>query len=182
MNTFLSLLRGINVSGQKKIKMEDLRKLYKSLGFQNVQTYIQSGNVVFESTEADRKVIAEKIEIAISKKYNFDVPVLIETPEKFKDVLEGNPFSEEETKRLYVTFLDAEPNLELIKKLKEFNYSPEKYVIVKDVIYFFSPIGYGRAKMNNNFFERKLKVSATTRNWKTTKKLLEMTFKKEINL
>ncbi len=77
MHTFISMLRGINVSGQKSIKMIDLKALYESLGFSQVQTYIQSGNVVFEAEESDRQKVISAIQVAISKKYGFDVPIQI---------------------------------------------------------------------------------------------------------
>lgn len=178
MKTYIALLRGINVSGQKKIKMADLRAQLQALPIQNIQTYIQSGNIVFEGASTANSDLANQIEQNIKQNYGFEVPVLIKSPEDLKNTLENNPFlkdSNKDIKRFYVTFLAEAPAPDLVEKLKEVDYSPEEYVILNDSIYFYSPQGYGRAKMNNNFFEKKLKVSATTRNWRTIHKLLEMT-------
>ena len=176
MPTYIALLRGINVSGQKKIKMADLRTHLSELGYGNLQTYIQSGNIVFSSAEEDAAVLEGQIHEKIKEKYGFEVPVLVLQPEDFTAVLDRNPMQEErhDRKRLYVTFLASEPVPEKKAKLSELDYSPEEYVLDGKVIYFFSPTGYGRAKMNNNFFEQKLKVKATTRNWNTVNKLLAM--------
>ena len=96
--TCITMLRGINVSGHKKIKMYDLKALYDSLGFQNVRTYIQSGNVVFECEEPEASAVAGNIESAIEKKYNFHVPVIIRTPDEFQKIIEANPFLKGEPK------------------------------------------------------------------------------------
>lgn len=180
MNTYIALLRGINVSGQKKIKMADLRQQLDVLPFENLQTYIQSGNIVFD-TKAPKGQLAGMIQQNILDNYGFEVAVIVKTPEDLQSALENNPFlkdPDKDPKRFYLTFLDKAPTPALIEKLKEVDYSPEAYEIDHDLIYFFSPQGYGRAKMSNNFFEKKLKVAATTRNWRTTHKLLEMANKK----
>ncbi len=169
MAVFISLLRGINVSGQKKIKMADLKKLYESINLSDVETYIQSGNVIFKSNDIDAKEISTKIENEIKKQYGFDVKILIKTPSELKNIIKNNPFNEE---KVYVTFLFNNPEIisaaEINKDLKE----SEKYKIHNDVIYLFCPDGYGRTKLSNNYFEQKLNVSATTRKWKTINKLL----------
>lgn len=174
MQTYIALLRGINVSGQKKIKMADLRALLASAGFAQVQTYIQSGNIAFSSAENDQDALARNIETAIQQRYDFHVPTLVLTAEEIAHALTNNPFTDKDTNRLYFTFLAAEPTAERVSLLKEANYAPEEFALHGKVVYFFSPHGYGRAKMNNNFFENKLQVKATTRNWKTVHKLLEM--------
>jgi len=174
MKIYISILRGINVSGQKKIKMADLKLLYEELGFQNVQTYIQSGNVVFDYQETSASTLQRFIFDKIQEHYDFDVPNLILTPQEIKEALDHNPFKE--VKKMYFTFLAELPEQENIQKLSTYNFDNEFYEINKKVIYFHCPDAYGRAKMNNNFFEQQLKVVATTRNLKTTQKLLEMTF------
>lgn len=172
MKTYISILRGINVSGQKMIKMADLKVLYEELGFTNVQTYIQSGNVVFESQETNPDKLQELIFNQLKKHYGFDVPNLILTPQEIEEALKNNPYQQYE--KMYFTFLDEIPLAENLEKLKAFNYVDEYYEQSKKVIFFYSPNGYGNAKMNNNFFENKLKVKATTRNLNTVKKLLKM--------
>ncbi len=175
MKTYIALLRGINVSGQKKIKMAELRIHLKEWGFSEVQTYIQSGNIVLQADESTSEQIAARIHQGIQSAYGFHVPVMVLVPEDLDEVLANNPFlPEQDSKRVYVTFLSAQPAQHLLDKLLEEDYSPEAFELVKQHIYFFSPSGYGRAKMNNNFFEKKLKVNATTRNWRTVNKLREM--------
>ncbi len=169
--TFISLLRGINVSGQKKILMSDLKTLYESLGFEKVQTYIQSGNVIFSSKEIDTKEIALKIEEKISTQYHFEVPVLVLTQAEIIAVLNNNPFLKENianTDRFYVSFLSEEPHSDYTNKINTALYMPDRFIISEKCIFLhISENGYGNTKLSNNFFESKLKVKATTRNWKT---------------
>lgn len=175
MQTYIALLRGINVSGQKKIKMAELRAHLADWGFKEVQTYIQSGNIIVQDAEKDPLKIGERIHEGIQNVYGFDVPVMVVLPEDIDQVLAHNPFlSDHDPKRLYVTFLSGAPSSAHLDELAEVDYSPEAYALLHKHIYFFSPSGYGRAKMNNNFFEKKLKVKATTRNWRTVNKLKEM--------
>jgi uncharacterized protein (DUF1697 family) len=178
MQTFISILRGINVSGQKKILMADLKELFEGLHFKNVTTYIQSGNVVFKS---DAKIsdiqLAEKIEKAISAKYNFEVPVIIRTKEELEKIISQNPFAKEKNidlKKLHITFLSTTPAKEKAEQIKEVNFSPDQFIIKGKEIYLHIPNSYGETKLSNKFFENKLKVSATTRNWNTVNKLFEM--------
>jgi len=176
MKKFIALLRGINVSGQKKIKMSDLKLLFDDLGFQNVETYIQSGNVIFSSIEKSVKKLELKISSGIKRKYGFDVRVLVIKPDEIEYVIKNNPFIKKKkaTEKLYATFLADIPSAENIKKLKTRDYSPEEYIIDGKYIYLFFPVGAGKAKLNNNLFENKLKLAATSRNWKTIKALSEL--------
>ena len=175
---FISLLRGINVSGQKQIKMTDLKALYESLGFIDVKTYIQSGNVIFQSAEIENpELLVRKIENAIQEKFGFDVPVIIRTKTELQRIIESNPilaFKENDEDRLYVTFLEKLPDKTAIEKLSEFDFSPDKFVLIEKEIFIFCPNGYGKTKINNTFFESKLKLKATTRNWKTVNTLAKM--------
>ena len=175
MPVFLSILRGINVSGQKQIKMADLKKLYEEMGFKNVRTFIQSGNVVFESKSPAK--LSQKIEQKIKEHYSFDVPVIIRTKDELQHTVKSNPFLKQkniELDKLHVTFLAEQPAKENITKTKEYNYKPDEFHIAEKEVYVHCPNGYGNTKINNTFFEKKLKVGATTRNWKTTNALLEM--------
>ena len=175
MPVLLSILRGINVSGQKKILMSDLKKLYKELDFKNVQTFIQSGNVVFDSKNS--ALIAEKIEQKIKQKNNFDVPVIIRTLDEMEITITNNPFLKTkgiELDKLHVTYLSEIPSTESIKKVKEFNFEPDTFHIIGKEIYIHCPNGYGKTKLTNTFFEKKLNVTATTRNWKTSNELLKI--------
>lgn len=174
MITYISMLRGINVSGQKKIKMEELKKLYESLGFKNVQTYIQSGNVIFDFSDTNISKLINKIEQKIKKSFNFDVPVLIRTKNDLQKLIANNPFTKKDSSKLYVTFLSDTPIKSPLDEITKIKDKSEEFIISGKEIYLFYPNGYGRSKLTNNYFERKLKLSATTRNWKTVNKLLEL--------
>jgi len=177
MSRFISLLRGINVSGQKKIKMADLKNLYESLGFENVLTYIQSGNVIFDSKENPENIV-EKIELAIQEKYTFKVPVQIRNVSVFENIIQSCPFPKldliEEGTRVMVTFLDREPEEPNIALLMDYVKAPERLLVQGREVYLHCPNGYGKTKLSNNFIENKLKVKATTRNWKSVLKLFEL--------
>ena len=117
------------------------------------------------------------IEQKIADKYGFEVPTIVKTPSELEHVLQNNPFLKEKDKdpeRMYVTFLATLPAAELVESLKGIDHSPEEYVLDGKNIYLFSPLGSAKAKMSNNYFEGKLKVVATSRNWKTVNKLVEM--------
>lgn len=177
MTTYIALLRGINVSGQKKIKMAELREHLAELSYQHIQTYIQSGNILFEREETSTATIEEEIQEKIEEKYGFDVPTMVKTKEDFEHVVSHHPFirqRNEDPKYVHVTFLAEEPDPEHVTVLRAGEYASEEYELDGNYFYLFAPDGYGRAKLNNNFIERKLKVRATTRNWKTVNKLLEM--------
>ena len=175
---YISILRGINVSGQKKIKMADLKSLYESKGFENVATYIQSGNVVFESTNENRKDIKSELENAIEEQYGFCIPVDIRTDEEIKTVFSGCPFDEsvqeENGTKILVTFLSSIPEEIHVSSLMAHVKPPERLILVGNVAYLHCPNGYGKSKLSNTFLESKLSVGATTRNWKTVRKLYEM--------
>lgn len=177
MKTYIAILRGINVSGHKPIKMEALRSLCEDLGFKNTKTYIQSGNIVFQFKKMKLpelvKILANKIEDV----FGFDVPVMVKEAEEIQTVLQNNPFlnkRKEDIVKLHVTFLNQEPDKAAIDKIKETQYASDEFIISGKAIYLFCPNGYGNTKLNNTFFENKLKVMATTRNWKTVTELANM--------
>lgn len=177
METYIALLRGINVSGQKKVNMKLLKEMFETLGFQDVQTYIQSGNVVFRSKKTPVKKLVKQIQEEILKVFGFEVRVLIRTQAALQAVVESCPFVKEkgsEEDKIYIVFLDEEPKPENIEKLNTVNYAPERFTISGLTLYFYCPNGYGKAKLNNNLFESKLKVAATTRNWRTVNILADM--------
>jgi len=177
METFISILRGINVSGQNKIQMTDLKALYEALKFKDITTYIQSGNVIFKSTSASDQKLAKKIEDAIYERYGFTVPVIIRTVDEMEHAISVNPFlkqSKADVERLHITFLAEIPEPKNMESVRNVDYSPDKFIIIDKEVYLYCPNGYGITKLSNNFFEQKLKVKATTRNWKTVNKLFEM--------
>jgi len=178
MKKYISMLRGINVSGQKKIKMTDLKSLYESLGFDNVQTYIQSGNVIFESSILDVEKLKRNIEQNIEKTFGFSVSVIIRSNDEFESIINRNPFigqrSTEDDTKLLVTFLTDAPPESIANAIQQFVTKPEALEVRGKEIYLHCPNGYGKSKLSNRFLERKLGVKATTRNWKTVKKLYDL--------
>lgn len=178
MRRWIVLLRGINVSGQKKILMAELRELLSSHDFNNVVSYIQSGNIIFDTEAGMGQVeIEQAIAVLINKHYGFEVSVFAFQPMWLEQVIAENPFLEQqgiETKQLYLTILDRLPEEENIARLSNFDIEDDEYVLNGLVIYIRYPNGAGKAKLTNNLIEAKLKLRATSRNWNTTKKLIEL--------
>lgn len=177
MKTYISLLRGINVSGQKIIRMEALRKLYEGLGFTKVTTYLQSGNVVFTVNDPNGKALEGILSNAILKEFGFEVPILILAVEKLLSIAENNPLAKDpqnDPAFLHVTFLAETPLSADPGVLKSRCAPGEKFELTTDAGYLYCPGGYGNTKLTNTFLESKLKVSATTRNWKTVLSLVEL--------
>jgi uncharacterized protein (DUF1697 family) len=171
MMEYISFLRGVNVGG-RKIRMDDLRELYISLGLKDVSSYIQSGNIIFNHPRNEDLV--SLLENKIMDTFGFEVSIIIRKRSEMEKIVEENPFLEEDVSKLHITFLKESPQelpKEYIDQIKD---NSEKYSIKGKEIYLFLPNGYGRTKLSNNFFEKKLKVTATTRNFKTTRKLLDM--------
>jgi len=174
MKTFISMLRGINVSGKNRIAMAALKEMYLGLGFTNVVTYVQSGNVVFDSTDADAAALTRVLETAINQTFGFDVPVILRHKDRFQQLLDGNPFTharDEDPTKLHITFLSDVPTLG-VPAIP--NGCTDEFVLDGKELYLFCPGGYGETKLSNSFFERKLKVTATTRNWNTVNALYEL--------
>jgi uncharacterized protein (DUF1697 family) len=170
MNRYIVLLRGINVSGKNKLQMADLRLLLESLGYKNIKTYIQSGNLLLNSSE-DKATVSEKIENAIFKKFTYTVPVIIKTINEWEKIITDNPFSVEKEKIIAFVILSTKPENKMIDFKKSEN---DQFALIEDVVYLFCPNGFGKSKLTNSLFEKKLKVTATTRNYKTSIKLLEL--------
>ena len=174
MNTFIALLRGINVSGQKLIKMADLRTSLEKAGFAGAKTYIQSGNLILKSAESDPEVIEEHVKALILKDFGFDVPTFVTTAEYLEETVANNPYPDVEAKKLFVAYLNEAPAPERIEALNAQDFSPEAYVIDGKRIYLHAALGAAKSKLSNNYFESKLKVKATMRNWNTTNKLIAL--------
>jgi uncharacterized protein (DUF1697 family) len=160
--------------------MEALRKLLTDQGFSNVQTYIQSGNIIYQYKKTDTKKINALINNSIKKHFGFDVPVITLTAEELKKIISQNPFAKDKTKDisfLHITFLEAKPLPENIATLKDVNFLPDQFKLIDNAVYLYCPNGYGETKLSNKFFENKLKLTATTRNWKTTNELINLSAK-----
>jgi uncharacterized protein (DUF1697 family) len=174
MYTFISMLRGINVSGRNRIPMAELKHLYESLNLTNVVTYVQSGNVVFDCAEADAVQTASSIETAITRSFGFSVPVLIRDKSCFQRLIDHNPFATQrhaDLTKLHVTFLSASPSKLSVTNLVVPSGISDEFILDDKELYLFCPNGYGESKLSNSFFERKLGVTATTRNWNTVNAL-----------
>ncbi|MHA8087175.1 DUF1697 domain-containing protein [Aquirufa sp. Wall-65K1] len=176
MATYITLLRGINVSGQKMIKMLDLKAMLESLGLQAVQTYIQSGNVVFQDERYSTSELVGQIQSKLFETFGFEVDVQVFSASAWKRIVSNNPFigQEMDESQLYVSLLASEPMVENIEKLASFIFQEERYQLIDQTLYLYVPNGYGKAKLNNNFLESKLKVPITTRNWRTMLALANM--------
>ena len=177
MSKYLALLRGINVSGQKLIKMDALKASLNQLQYRNIQTYIQSGNVIFETDESDQWKMEHDIHANILKTFGFEVPVVVRSIEEWKDTYENNPFvndRNEDITKLYVSILGSKPENENVEALVDYHKGPEEFILSGLNLYIFYVNGAGKSKLDHNTIERKLKVKGTSRNWKTTTKLMEM--------
>ena len=177
MEIYISLLRGINLGSHHKINMIALKKLLTDAGFQHVQTYIQSGNLIYNSKEETISKLNEKIHSVIRDKYNYDVPVFTLKLAQLKEIIAANSFSndpEKDPAHLHVTFLTEAPQSENIEKLNTLDFLPDEWSEGNHVLYLYCPNGYGKTKLSSAFLERKLKISTTTRNWKTTNELIRL--------
>ena len=177
MATYISMLRGINVSGKNMIRMAELTSLYQSLGFENVTTYLQSGNVVFDSDAPDTVELSARIEAEINRRMGYSIAVLVCTVDYVGDLFNANPFAGENVNdptKLLITFLNQPPAEGRMSALKVPDGETALFAWGKQAIFLFCPDGYGRTKLSNTFFERKLAVSATTRNWNTIRALYKM--------
>ncbi|MCE1164269.1 MAG: DUF1697 domain-containing protein [Bacteroidetes bacterium] len=177
MKTYIAVLRGINVSGYNVIKMAELKNMFERMKYSGVRTYIQSGNVVFRAGNEAASGLARKISDMISETFGLSVPVLVLDSAALKEVVSGNPFLKDrkyDTKYMHVTMLPAVPEKTKIKELAGFNSGSDEIVFKGSNAYLYCPEGYGRTKLNNTFLEKKLGMTATTRNWRTVCILSEM--------
>ena len=174
MNKHIILLRGVNVSGSNIIKMADLKAALESLDyFTDVVTYIQSGNIVL-SSKLGAKEVEEAIHKLIQTQFGYDVPVLAVRSDYLKQVLDNNPYDKEDDKKQYFMFLYSDPEVDINSVINAADYPNEGFQLGNKVIYFYFQLGAGKAKLSNNTLEKKLKITATTRNRNTVKKLIEL--------
>jgi len=175
MQTVIALLRGVNV-GQNLLKMERLREICTGLGFKNVRTYVQSGNVVFEAPASTSKLRAT-LEKKLNGESRLPITVLLRTPEELISIIARNPFLKEkgiDVSRLHVTFLSEPGTKDGIEKLGAIKAGPDRFRADGTEIYLHCPNGYGISKLSNSAIEKALGQRATTRNWNTVNKLHEM--------
>lgn len=159
------------------IKMDALKKLYIGSGFADVQTYIQSGNVVFRSKAHDCSRLENMIAEKILEEFGYHVPVMVLVLDELKKIAKDNPFVRDRSKDpsfFHISFLSADPGKASVGKIEGALYLPDEFFWKGRVVYLYTPGGYGKTKLNNGFFESKLKLTATTRNWKTVNELISM--------
>jgi len=164
------LLRGINVGGRNPVAMADLRALFESLGYSDVATYIQSGNVTFRT---GRPVRPETIEAAVATRMGFDVAVVLRKASDLVRIVHANPFGALDPKHLHVGFLAENPPAQAAKGLDPAACAPEEFVLRGCEIYLHLPHGMGRARLPM-YLDRRLKIPTTVRNWSTVLKLTEL--------
>jgi uncharacterized protein (DUF1697 family) len=177
MPIYVAMLRGINVGRGKVVKMERLRASLERLGFGGVRTYVQSGNVVFESKPKSAAELSQKIEAKILGDFGFAVPVVVKTSKEMEQIVSDNPLMKEkgiDHSKLHVTFLSGAPPTAAVKALEPLAASRERVRVLSREVYLYCPDGYGISKLSNSTIEKKLSVVATTRNWRTVNALLEM--------
>lgn len=173
MKTYVALLRGINVGGHNKVSMAELRELLSKVGLNKVQTYIQSGNVIFESFE-NESYLENKIKDSIKECFGYDISILVKSKEQLNEIFNSCPFENDIKEKSYFIVLNKIPKPHLIKEAEKISFEEEELIIKNDCLYFYSALGYGQTKFNMNTFERKLQVKGTARNYNTMLKLLSL--------
>jgi uncharacterized protein (DUF1697 family) len=177
MTTHLALLRGINVSGYSMIKMEALKTTLEAIGFQNVQTYIQSGNVFVDTEEENPAAVGFKIKQEIFKAFGHEVPVVVISSADLEACFKNNPFLKEkdiDTKKLYVAFISTTLQSTSMNDLRISQFKPDEASIDGSRIFIKYAVGAGKTRFDQKYIEKKLNVIATIRNWNTVTQLLKM--------
>ncbi|HKW45327.1 MAG TPA: DUF1697 domain-containing protein [Candidatus Eremiobacteraceae bacterium] len=177
MPTYIAMLRGINVSGHNVIPMAVLRELCEALGYTNVKTYVQSGNVIFDSRDDSAKSAAKRVEAKILSALGHEVPAIIQTRGEMRDVIAANPFVKQkgiDPRGLHITFLPKVPTADGVKLLESRDAGPDRFAVIGRQVYLFCPQGYGKSKLSNSAIEKAFGVPTTTRNWKTVNMLMEL--------
>ncbi len=175
MTTLIALLRGVNIGGHHKLPMKELATLLTELDLRDVQTFLQSGNVVFRSNAKDKAALAAKISAAIEAKHGFAPQVLLLDADELREAMANNPYPEAEATpaSLSLLFLAETPSHPDLRAMETLRISSERFKLVGKVFYLHAPNGFGRSKLAANA-ERLLGIPATGRNWNTVCKLAEM--------
>lgn len=176
MPKYVAFLRGINVGGNNKIKMESLRETFSALGFQNVKTYINSGNVIFETVKTADAALSRKIEAAIETEFSLKIKVIVRAMEEIRGIIENNPFAGqfENDKDLHVLFLGEELPPEKKELLLSQNNNSETFAVRNREIFCLLRTGVADSLLGKGFVDKKLKTPATARNWRTIQKIAEL--------
>jgi len=176
MQIHIALLRGINLGGTNRLPMKDLAAFFEKAGCEQVRTWLQSGNVVFQAAMADAPAIVQSVSQDISEQFGLNIPIITRTLEDLEQVAQGNPFPDEkiETKFLHVSFLKDLPEPARLESLAADRSPPDRFQVFGRDIFLYLPNGVARTKLTNQYFDRKLKTISTVRNWNTVLKLLQI--------
>lgn len=177
MQTYVALLRGINVGAHKRIAMADLRALIEGLGYADVRTHLNSGNAVFTSDAQENEEIASAIRAAIASGLGMDIPVVMRSGEEMQRIVAENPFPDlaVDHKALHVAFLAGTPDPQLVEALAGIEKGDDDYRVTGDNVYLSYPNKLTGASLTPDMLEKTLHVSATLRNWRTVTALASMT-------
>ena len=173
MAIWIALLRGINVGGRNKIKMAELREALEQSGLDNVETYIQSGNLIFDSTST-RIENEQLIHESIRERWTYDVPVMAVKASELRKSASANPFPSRDIVSIHLTILEKKPTRQLVSAVESLDIGDDEVVVKGRHVYLCLAHGYAKTKLNNGFLESKFQCKATTRNWKTVTKLVEL--------
>jgi uncharacterized protein (DUF1697 family) len=172
------------MTGHNSMKMTGLSNMFKDLGFNDAETYIQSGNVIFsDNSDTSQSEIALNVEKSISDRYKYKIPAMIRTVQEMRNLIPVNPYLQEESfdpSKMAVMFLHEEATDEQIYKVAHIRYPPDKFKINGSEIFIYCPNGFGKTKLYTNFFEKKMGVTGTARNWKTITTILEIAENKQM--
>jgi uncharacterized protein (DUF1697 family) len=176
MTTYISLFRSINVGG-RTVRMNELKDLYESLGFKDVITYIQSGNVIFTHHDTDVAQLSKSIEDSFAQRFGFQAKVVVRTSTELHETIINNPFQNQPSKepnRIVTLFLATRPESSALQDLKKAYNGPEEYYLIGQELYIYYPEGQGRSKFTLTLIEKKLKTIGTARNWNTVLQLQKL--------
>ena len=176
MGTYVAFLRGINVGGHRKTKMADLKQVHESMGHSNVATLLQSGNIVFECSETDRQKLIQDIAKEYEKRLGINTDVIVRSGDELGEIVRGCPYPltpDREPRFLHVVLLSGLPSSDAVRNLLMYD-GPEEKQISEDAMYVYYTGGSGRSKFNLPFIEKTLAVRATSRNWNTVTKIVEL--------
>lgn len=177
MKDYILFLRAVNVAGKNKLKMQDLKLALQS-EFLNAQTYIQSGNILIPNCDLTKTQVKSIVEKIVLKKFAIDTTAIIKSSTELQDIMDTIPFQITETKQLYFCFLETISTKDSIISNSVIQHQGDNFMIQNDMVYIQCLNGYGKTKLSNHFFEKKLETSATTRNYNTISKLIEMASKR----
>lgn len=177
MAKFIALFRGINLGGHNKVRMAELKALHETLGLKDVVTYIQSGNIVFSSDDADPAQLSRQIEEGFAQAFGFQVKVIVRTSAELQEIIANNPFQNQaarESKWIVVLFLPARPESTALEDFAQVYAGPEELHLIGQEVYIYYPNSIGHSKLPHTLLEKKLKAAGTARNWNTVLQLQKL--------